>query len=64
MSSRIITDRMIVKKIPINKSSWIQNHKTNNCHVCQKKIISGLFKSNKHHCRYWYVQTNTKLLIL
>ena len=36
------------------KSDWMDNKTTNHCTICAKYIRSGIFKTNKHHCRYWY----------
>lgn len=47
---RVETD---LEKVP--KSLWMKDSKSNACNVCKRPILGGWIKSNKHHCRFWYV---------
>lgn len=42
-----------LQEFPLTKEmpEWMPNDCTDYCHQCNVKIRSGLFSSNKHHCR-------------
>eukprot|EP01084_Bolivina_argentea_P081976 148441_1 len=36
----------------ISKDEWIDDSKSNTCHICTDLIQPSFIKSNKHHCRF------------